>query len=155
MVIFGLSDKLKKRAKRRGLDTFLVFKACAVSLFCKHTVNKLFICSHLLTNVKKMKNEKEKITITFAVRINKEIKEWFLAYLKTKSIGVNTSEQFRNFILALKHKDIPQVSVIESAIKCERLQRALRHFCLKCKTQMPPLFKICPNRDWRQTQLRV
>ena len=102
-----------------------------------------------------MKNEKEKVTITFAVRINKDIQEWFIEYLKTKSIGVNTSEQFRNFILALKHKNIPQVSVIESAIKCERLQRALRFFCLKCRNENPELFKKCPNRDWRQTQLGV
>ena len=101
-----------------------------------------------------MKNEKTRKT--FSARMpDEETKEWFVNYLKTKSKGANTSQQFRNFILALKHKDIPQISVIESAIKCERLQRALRHFCLKCRKEKPEIFKICPNRDWRQTQLGV
>jgi len=101
--------------------------------------------------MKKLKDRKH-----FSVRFpDEETKQWFIDYLKKNSIGETVSEQFRAFVLALKHKDIPQISVVESAIKCERLQRALRHFCLKCRSEMPPLFKQCPNRDWRQTQLGV
>ena len=98
----------------------------------------------------------EKLNCVLSVRLpDVETRNWFLDYLKKNSEGKTVSKQLRAFILALKHKDIPRVTVLESAIKCETLQRALRYFCLKCRKENPELFKKCANRDWRQTQLGV
>lgn len=58
MVIFGFSDKLKKRAKRRELDALLMFSACSSILFCIHRVNKFFNCMQAYK--KREKNEKTK-----------------------------------------------------------------------------------------------
>jgi len=108
-----------------------------------------------MQSVKKMKTEKE-IGLSFSARMSdKETKKWFINYLKKNSTGETVSEQFRSFVDSLRHGDIPKITVTESAIKCERLQRALRYFCLKCRKETPELYKKCPNRDWRQTQLGV
>lgn len=106
--------------------------------------------------MKKKQIEKEKLGVVFSVRLSdEETKDWFLKYLKKNSLGNTISEQFRAFVLALKNKEVPKITIIEPAIKCQKLQRALRYFCLRCQSQHNEVFKLCPNRDWRQTHLGV
>jgi len=79
------------------------------------------------------------------VRIESDLKDWFLKYLQDHSIGESDSDRFRAFLYALKNQKIPTITAEQDIFKCQKLKRALHYFCNKCRTETPSEYQACPN----------
>lgn len=108
------------------------------------------------------KQEKYKKNKLFGVWLPIDVHEWFVNYLKVKSIGSSTGERFRQWFYALQ-KQNPSVPIYKPkttlarwvcirGFSREAIEEAQKRRCETCRKHYPTDFKAC-RQIRRQQQM--